>query len=111
MRRFWRSRLLAAVVADNFVDLDNDVLGNLGLYGIAIDHLDERDALFVTLCEGYFAEYFELFGYNYTDEITRNILFPRSIFLQCDDVGWHDDWRKRLIGVDTHEIEVTSHRE
>ena len=50
---------LAAVVADDLVDLEDDVLGNLGLYGIAIDHLDESDVLFVTLCGGYLAEYFE----------------------------------------------------
>ena len=102
---------LAAVVADDLVDLEDDVLGNLGLYGIAIDHLDESDALFVTLCRGDLAEHFELLGYNYTDEITGNVLFPRSIFLQSDDVSRHDDWRKRLIGVDAHEIEVASHWE
>ena len=104
-------RSLAAVVAYDLVDLDVDVLGNLGLYRIAIDHLDESDALFVTLCRRDPAEYFELLGYNYTDEITGNVLFPRSIFLQSDDVSRHDDWRKRLIGVDAHEIEVASHWE
>ena len=41
--------LLAAVVADDLVDLNDDVLGNLGLYGIAVDYLDERNALFVIL--------------------------------------------------------------
>ena len=88
----------------------DDVFGNLGLYRIAIDNLDECDALFVILYRGYFAEYFEFFGYNYTDEITRNVLFPRGIFLQSDDVCRHDDRRKRLISVDAHEIEVASHR-
>ena len=41
MWRFWRSRSLAAVVADDLVDLYDDVLGDAGLYGIAIDHLCE----------------------------------------------------------------------
>ena len=68
---------MAAVVADDLVDLDDDIFGNLGLYGIAIDHLDESDALFVILFRRYFAENFELFGYNYTDEITWNVLLPR----------------------------------
>lgn len=45
----WRSRLLAAVVADNLVDLDDDVFWNLGIYGLAIDHLGESDALVVVL--------------------------------------------------------------
>ena len=108
---FGRAGLLAAVVADDLVDLDDDVFGNLGLYRIAIDHLDESDALFVTLCRGYLAEYFELLGYNYTDEITWNVLFPCSISLQSDDVSRHDDWSKRLVGVDAHEIEVASHWE
>ena len=40
-----RSRLLAAVVADDLVDLYDDVLGNAGLFGSAIDHLCEVDAL------------------------------------------------------------------
>ena len=38
-----RSRLLATVVADDLVDLDDDVLGDAGLYGSAIDHLCEVD--------------------------------------------------------------------
>ena len=102
---------MAAVVAYDLVDFENDVFGDFGFYRVAIDHLNESDALFVTLCRRDLAEYFELFGYNYTDEITGNILFPRSIFLQSDDVSRHDDWRKRLIGVDTHEIEISCHRE
>ncbi len=44
-----RSRLLAAVVANNLVDLYDDVLGNLGIYGLAIDHLGEGDALVIVL--------------------------------------------------------------
>ena len=101
--------LLAAVVADDLVNLDDDVLGNLGIYGITIDHLNKSYALFIILCRGYLAEYFEIFGYNYTDEITGYVLLSRGIFLQSDDVSRHDDWRKRLIGVDAHEIEVTCH--
>ena len=37
-----RYRLLAAVVANDLVDLDDDVLGDAGLYGSAIDHLGEK---------------------------------------------------------------------
>ena len=37
---------MAAVVADDLVDLYDDVLGDAGLYRIAVDHLDEGDALF-----------------------------------------------------------------
>ena len=45
MRRFWRSRSLAAVVADDLVDLDDDVFGNIGINRLAIDHLCESDAI------------------------------------------------------------------
>ena len=38
---------MLTVVADDFVDLYDDVLGNAGLYGSAIDHLCEVDALLV----------------------------------------------------------------
>ena len=38
---------MLTVVADDLVDLDNDVLGDAGLYGRAIDHLGEVDALLV----------------------------------------------------------------
>ena len=44
---FGRGCSLAAVVADDLVDLDDDVLGDAGLYGSAIDHLCEVDALLV----------------------------------------------------------------
>ena len=89
MSVFWS---LAAVVADNLVDLHDDVFGNLGLYGIAIDHLDEGDALFVILSRRYLAEDFEIFGNNYTNEITRYVCFPCGIFLQGYNVSRHDDW-------------------
>ena len=52
---FWS---LAAVVADDFVDLDDDVLGDAGLYWSAINHLCEVDALLVWLSDRYLAEYF-----------------------------------------------------
>ncbi len=51
MQCFWRSRSLAAVVADNFVDLDNDILGNLGINGLAIDHLCESYTIVVVLSD------------------------------------------------------------
>ena len=38
---------MLTVVADDLVDLDNDVLGDAGLYRSAIDHLGEVDALLV----------------------------------------------------------------
>ena len=40
---------LATVVANDLVDFYDDVLGDAGLYGITINHLDKRDALFVAL--------------------------------------------------------------
>ena len=49
---------LAAVVADDLVDLYDDVLGDAGLFGSAIDHLREVDALLVWLSDRYLAEYF-----------------------------------------------------
>ena len=45
---------LAAVVANNLVNLNDDVLGNLGIYGLAIDYLGEGDALSIILCDRYF---------------------------------------------------------
>ena len=38
---------MLTVVADDLVDLYDDVLGNAGLYRSAIDHLCEVDALLV----------------------------------------------------------------
>ena len=49
---------MAAVVADHLVDLDDDVLGDFGVNGLAIDHLGEVDALLVWLSDRYLAEYF-----------------------------------------------------
>ena len=49
MQCFWRSRSLAAVVADNLVDLNDDVFGNLGVNRLAIDHLGESNTLVIIL--------------------------------------------------------------
>ena len=76
MRRFWRSGLLAAVVADNLVDLDDDVLGNLGVNGLAIDHLCKGDALVVVLRDRNLAEHLILVGNDHANNITRYIRFP-----------------------------------
>ena len=94
MWRFWRSRSLAAVVAYYLVDLYDDVFGYAGLYGIAIDHLSEVDALLVRLSDRHLAEDFIFSSNHDADEITRNVCFPCCEFLQCDDITWHDDWCK-----------------
>ena len=65
---------LAAVVADDLVDLYDDVLGDAGLDGSAIDHLCEVDALLVWLSNRYLAEDFILAGNNNADEITMDAL-------------------------------------
>ena len=56
--RFGKVWSLAAVVADDLVDLDDDVFGDAELYGSAINHLREVDALLVWLSDRYLAEYF-----------------------------------------------------
>ena len=84
---FGRGCSLAAVVADDFVDLYDDVLGDAGLFGSAIDHLGEVDALLVWLSDRHLAEDFVFAGNNDTDEITRYVRFPRCEFLQCDDTS------------------------
>ena len=91
---FGRGCSLAAVVAYDFVDFYDDVLGDAGLYGSAIDHLCEVDALLVRLSDRHFTKDFILAGNDNTDEITGNVRFPRCEFLQCDDITWHDDWCK-----------------
>ena len=73
---FLRYRLLAAVVADDLVDLYDDVLGDAGLYGSAINHLREVDALLVWLSDRYLTENFIFAGNNNADEITRNKFLP-----------------------------------
>lgn len=50
LRLYWW--LVEAKVADDMIDFNNDVLGNPGFHRLAIDHLDEGDALLVWLtCE------------------------------------------------------------
>ena len=56
--------LVETEVADNVIDFENDVLGDLGLHRLAIDHLYEADALVIGLRDGYLAEYLELVGDN-----------------------------------------------
>ena len=80
--------LLAAVVAYYLVDLDDNVLGDAGLYRSAIDHLREVDALLVRLSDRHFTKDFILAGNDNTDEITRNVCFPCCEFLQCDDITY-----------------------
>ena len=42
---FGRVGSIAVQVADDGVDLNDDVLGNLGLYGLSFDHLYEGNVL------------------------------------------------------------------
>jgi len=72
---FGRDYSLAAVVADDLVDLYDDVLGDAGFYGSAINYLSEVDALLVRLSDRHLAEDFILAGNYDADEITGNILF------------------------------------
>ena len=51
-----------AEMADDMIYLDDDVLGDLGLYRFAIDHLDKGDALVIGLRDGHLAEYLKLGG-------------------------------------------------
>ena len=54
--------LVEAEVADNLINLDDDVLGDLGLNGFAIYHLDKGDALVIGLCDRYLTKYLEFVG-------------------------------------------------
>ena len=54
--------LVEAEMADDVIDFENDVLGDLGLHRLAIYHLDKGDALVIGLCDGYLAEYLEFVG-------------------------------------------------
>ena len=85
------SRLLAAVVADDLVDLDDDVLGNLGINGLAIDHLCEGNAFVIILCDRNLTEHLVFVGNDYTNNITRYVRFPCTEFLQRDEITGHDD--------------------
>ena len=76
MQCFWRSRSLAAVVADNLVDLDDDILGNLGINGLAIDHLCESNTLVIILRDRNLAEHLILVGNDHANNITRYVRFP-----------------------------------
>ena len=76
MWRFWRSRSLAAVVADNLVNLDDDLFWNLGVNGLAIDHLCESDTLVVVLRDRNLAEHLILVGNDHANYIARYIRFP-----------------------------------
>ena len=46
---------IAVQVADDGVDVNDDVLGNLRLYGLSFYHLYESDVLLVSLCGRDFA--------------------------------------------------------
>lgn len=76
MRRFWWSGSLAAIVADNLVNLDDDILWNLGIYGLAVNHLGKGDALVVVLRHRYLAEHLILVGNDHANYIARYIRFP-----------------------------------
>ena len=67
---------LATVVADDLVDLYDDVFRNFGLYRIAIDHLGEGYALFIILSNSYLTEHFVFAGDDDADEITRYVFLP-----------------------------------
>ena len=47
---FGRGRSIAVQVADDGVDLNDDVFGDLALYGFSFDHLYEGNVLLVSLC-------------------------------------------------------------
>ena len=71
---------MAAVVADDFVDLYDDVFGDFGLYRIAIDHLGEGYALFIILSDRHLAEHLVFAGDDDADEITRYVFLPCAQF-------------------------------
>ena len=71
---------LAAVVADDLVDLDNDVLWDFGLYRIAVNHLGEGYALFIILSDRHLAEHLVFAGDDDADEITRYVFLPCAQF-------------------------------
>ena len=58
-RLYW---LVETEVADDLIDLDNDVLGDPGFHRPAIHHLDKGDALVIGLRDRYLAEYLEFVG-------------------------------------------------
>ena len=68
---------IAVQVADDGVDLNDDVLGNLGLYGLSFYHLCEGNVLLVSLCGRDLAEHLEIARHNDTGDVTGNILLPQ----------------------------------
>ena len=54
--------LVEAEMADDMIDFDDYVLGDLGLYRLAIDHLDKGDALVIGLRDRHLAKYLEFVG-------------------------------------------------
>ena len=68
--------LLAAVGADDFVELEDEVFGDGGLDGVAIDELGEGDGGRVGLGDGDLAEDFVLGGDNDADEIAGDVVTP-----------------------------------
>ena len=65
---------IAVQVADDGVDLNDDVLGNLGLYGLSFNHLYESDVLLVSLCGRDLAEHLEIARHNDARDVTGYIL-------------------------------------
>ena len=81
-------------VADDGVDLNDDVLGNLGLYGLSFYHLYEGNVLLVSLCGRDLAKHLEVACYNDTWNVTGYIVLPRGEFFQGYKVSQHDRRRK-----------------
>ena len=67
---------MAAVGADDFVELEDEVFGDGGLDGVAIDELGEGDGGRVGLGDGDLAEDFVLGGDNDADEIAGDVVTP-----------------------------------
>ena len=65
---------IAVQVADDGIDLNDDVLGNLGLYGLSFNHLYESDVLLVSLCGRDLAEHLEIARHNDARDVTGYIL-------------------------------------
>ena len=65
---------IAVQVADDGVDLNDNVLGNLGLYGLSFNHLFESDVLLVSLCGRDLAEHLEIARHNDARDVTGYIL-------------------------------------
>lgn len=71
--------LVETEVADHLVDLDDDVLGDFGLHGFAIYHLDKGDALVIGLCDRYcWLEGFVIFCIYYLEVKTFLFIFANG---------------------------------